>query len=714
MKQNEITKYGISLDKKIEYNEIHTKAFDDNDYKESQTYLEDIKFVNKSQESDSPNCTVNSDKELNVNEGKYNEESWKDDVEENSDSCNGDSNTQDKDSKEFQEKNKRTFEKNMDDSEGLSNHNDCKKCKISSKYDELKIKPTHNIEDTKDLNHKLQKNKSLVPNTRASNDHPSAVSSTASLNHIPIDSSIISPQIQTSVEPQVLQIPNIEMLSTETSRTPKVSQVSNFTTPIETSMSLQVLQISNQIRPMQPSMPLQPPQISNLAVPYGNNQREILSSTPLGIVFGNIPNSTSLNAFVPKQTSMQTSMSLLPPSNLSAVYSSSILHNPPNFGSSRNINVLPPIQYSKICTPISQNLKIQQDSIMQPSHLFQTASKTQHNDQCLLPSLSNSQPILQNIKYPSSLLQSDYNLRLQHPLQPYNYVQSSILNKLPRQNQCIINSKPQNIYSSQIQNDLQPSFRGPSSSNVMQFMNQRFPTPTLKYNSLLTPSTMTYSIRPIETSILQQNYVVPPPPPLESIVSTKYNNFDSYPSTQIYSSLPKPYIGSENLINQKYEFTNSHPTSTSTLPSQELQNSKHNMLQPYTIVTPNFENVSPIGEGGQSCRETKGDKTTKGVATRASKHKQKNKCQPKARGLTLLRKNIGGYAKELLKPKWQEGIMTKEAFKTIIKKTVDKVTRTIKPDHIPNNEEKVTSYMNSARPKILKLVQGYLRKYVKD
>jgi len=212
----------------------------------------------------------------------------------------------------------------------------------------------------------------------------------------------------------------------------------------------------------------------------------------------------------------------------------------------------------------------------------------------------------------------------------------------------------------------------------------------------------------MQASILQQNYVVPPPPPpppFESILSTKYNPFDSYPSSQIYSSLQKPYIGAQNLINKKYEFTNSHPTTITMLPSQELHIPKHDILQPYGVATPTFENVSPIGERGQSWTETKGDQTIEGATARASKHKQKKKCQPKAKGLTLLKKNIGGYAKELLKPKWQEGIMTKEAFKTIIKKTVDKVTGTVKPDNVPNNEEKVASYMDSARPKILKLVQ---------
>lgn len=212
----------------------------------------------------------------------------------------------------------------------------------------------------------------------------------------------------------------------------------------------------------------------------------------------------------------------------------------------------------------------------------------------------------------------------------------------------------------------------------------------------------------MQASVLQQNYVAPPPPPpppLESILSTKYNFLQSYPLTQICSSLQKPYIGSELQTNQSYEATNSRSTAITKLPSEGLQKSEHDIFQPYTVETPTFENVSPIREGGQSWTKAKGDETIEGLATRTTKKKMQ---QPKVRGLTLLRKSVAVYAKELLKPKWQEGIMTKEAFKTITKKTVDKVIGTVKANHVPNTNEKVTSYMKVARPKIFKLVQVFI------
>jgi len=83
------------------------------------------------------------------------------------------------------------------------------------------------------------------------------------------------------------------------------------------------------------------------------------------------------------------------------------------------------------------------------------------------------------------------------------------------------------------------------------------------------------------------------------------------------------------------------------------------------------------------------------------------------RGLTLVRAAVTEYVKDVLKPTWREGHMSKEAFKTIAKKAVDKVLGALQPHQIPKTPEKVDTYMTSSRPKILKLVQGYVDKYVK-
>lgn len=132
-----------------------------------------------------------------------------------------------------------------------------------------------------------------------------------------------------------------------------------------------------------------------------------------------------------------------------------------------------------------------------------------------------------------------------------------------------------------------------------------------------------------------------------------------------------------------------------------------------------LENVSPAPERPQSWSPGGGDDSNKDERRADKRSKRDNKSHKsekddhKVRGLTLLRTAVAEHVKDTLKPTWREGQMSKEAFKTIAKKAVDKVLSAIKPHQVPNTEEKVATYMENARPKIAKLVQGYVDKYVK-
>lgn len=92
----------------------------------------------------------------------------------------------------------------------------------------------------------------------------------------------------------------------------------------------------------------------------------------------------------------------------------------------------------------------------------------------------------------------------------------------------------------------------------------------------------------------------------------------------------------------------------------------------------------------------------------SSKNKKNN-----LRGLKLLRSAVADHVKEVLKPTWKGGHMSKDAFKNIVKKAVDKVVAALPPHHIPKSQEKVDQFMSSSRSKISKLVQGYIDKYQK-
>ncbi|GAA0153426.1 hypothetical protein LIER_11669 [Lithospermum erythrorhizon] len=69
--------------------------------------------------------------------------------------------------------------------------------------------------------------------------------------------------------------------------------------------------------------------------------------------------------------------------------------------------------------------------------------------------------------------------------------------------------------------------------------------------------------------------------------------------------------------------------------------------------------------------------------------------------------------KDILKPKWKEGKMSREVHKTVVKKAVDKVTITIQAEHVPKTQEKIEQYLSSNRLKISKLVQAYMERSLK-
>nr|GEV97546.1 zinc finger CCCH domain-containing protein 38-like [Tanacetum cinerariifolium] len=63
------------------------------------------------------------------------------------------------------------------------------------------------------------------------------------------------------------------------------------------------------------------------------------------------------------------------------------------------------------------------------------------------------------------------------------------------------------------------------------------------------------------------------------------------------------------------------------------------------------------------------------------------------------------FVKEILKPTWKEGKMSREVYKTIVKKVVEKVTSTIQGVQIPRTQEKIDQYLTFSKSKITKLVE---------
>ncbi|KAJ6743420.1 hypothetical protein OIU85_017380 [Salix viminalis] len=91
----------------------------------------------------------------------------------------------------------------------------------------------------------------------------------------------------------------------------------------------------------------------------------------------------------------------------------------------------------------------------------------------------------------------------------------------------------------------------------------------------------------------------------------------------------------------------------------------------------------------------------------------KSKTSKESRSMKLFKATLADFVKEILKPSWRQGNMSKEAFKTIVKKTVDKVAGAMKNNQIPKSKAKIDHYIDSSQQKLTKLVMGYVDKYAK-
>ncbi|KAI3874101.1 hypothetical protein MKX03_029777 [Papaver bracteatum] len=121
------------------------------------------------------------------------------------------------------------------------------------------------------------------------------------------------------------------------------------------------------------------------------------------------------------------------------------------------------------------------------------------------------------------------------------------------------------------------------------------------------------------------------------------------------------------------------------------------------------ENGSPhLAEEGNWSLENPADDEIGQVEISGESKKSKD-----SRLMKHFRVAIADFGREVLKPSWREGNMSKEAFKTIVKKTVDKVSGAVKEHQIPKSQAQINQYVESSQRKLRKLVMGYVDKYVK-
>lgn len=117
----------------------------------------------------------------------------------------------------------------------------------------------------------------------------------------------------------------------------------------------------------------------------------------------------------------------------------------------------------------------------------------------------------------------------------------------------------------------------------------------------------------------------------------------------------------------------------------------------HETLTPNSHNEYPKANNNNVLEA---DSTTR----RKSRGDAKEKDSSSSRSMKLFQVALTKFVKELLKPSWRQGNMSKEAFKTIVKRAVDKVSNSMEGRRVPKSKAKIDKYIDSSRDKLTKLV----------
>ncbi|XP_047341269.1 zinc finger CCCH domain-containing protein 55-like isoform X2 [Impatiens glandulifera] len=119
-----------------------------------------------------------------------------------------------------------------------------------------------------------------------------------------------------------------------------------------------------------------------------------------------------------------------------------------------------------------------------------------------------------------------------------------------------------------------------------------------------------------------------------------------------------------------------------------------------TLTGEKNQSVVPVSKEEQ-------DKDGRGNLNVEGKGKETTVNEKDEKALKLFKVSLVELVKEVLKPKWKEGHMSRDSHKTIVKKVVDKVTGSLQGDNIPNTPQKIEQYLSYSKTKISKLAEAY-------
>ncbi|CAA7393417.1 unnamed protein product [Spirodela intermedia] len=150
------------------------------------------------------------------------------------------------------------------------------------------------------------------------------------------------------------------------------------------------------------------------------------------------------------------------------------------------------------------------------------------------------------------------------------------------------------------------------------------------------------------------------------------------------------------------------------LPADVEENNKHKVGASIGVQIDNdeFGETAPEAEVGAVENESPGspvdllEKEMGEVEVDQVRSPGKSKKTKDSKSMKLLKIALANFVKEVLKPSWRQGNMSKEAFKTIVKKTVDKVSGSVSSHKLPKSQAKINHYVESSQRKLTKLVMA--------
>ncbi|XP_065877344.1 zinc finger CCCH domain-containing protein 38 isoform X2 [Euphorbia lathyris] len=187
-----------------------------------------------------------------------------------------------------------------------------------------------------------------------------------------------------------------------------------------------------------------------------------------------------------------------------------------------------------------------------------------------------------------------------------------------------------------------------------------------------------------------------------------------------------PPLGMQkNIANEKQEITLKNKTSSSAAGASE--SSDKNMIHDgREEVNDKSCQVIQLEPGGNSVVTKENNRVVTEESTKVEENRDAQENGPSdnndddgkkgkdGKGVRAFKFALVEFVKELLKPTWKEGQMSKDAYKNIVKKVVDKVTGTMKEANVPQTQEKIQQYLSFSKPKLTKLIQAYVEKFQKD